>query len=113
MCTDGQAGVRYVITKFSRMDSLPNFVIHGAPLRVPRAGAPLKTFINNQDSTRALCLAERCVCMRVCKANVLNEKKPFLESIFIAKRVSSALYRNGPTFARETFLLGYLWYAQL
>ena len=54
----GRAGVRYVITKFSRMDSLPNFVIHGAPL---------KTFINNQDSTRALCLAERFVCMRVCK----------------------------------------------
>ena len=47
------------------------------------------------------------------EANVLNEKKPFLESIFIAKRVSSAPYRTGPTFARETFLLGYLWYAQL
>ena len=31
-------GVRYVITKFSRMDSLPNFVTHGAPLR---ARAPL------------------------------------------------------------------------
>ena len=27
-------GVRYVITKFSRMDSLPNFVTHGALLRV-------------------------------------------------------------------------------
>ena len=25
-------GVRYVITKFSRMDSLPNFLTHGAPL---------------------------------------------------------------------------------
>ena len=29
----GRVGVRYVITKFSRMDSLPNFVTHGAPLR--------------------------------------------------------------------------------
>ena len=29
----GWAGVRYVIAKFSRMDSLPNFVSHGAPLR--------------------------------------------------------------------------------
>ena len=29
----GRAGVRYVITKFSRMDSLPNFLTHGAPLR--------------------------------------------------------------------------------
>ena len=25
-------GVRYVITKFYRMDSLPNFLTHGAPL---------------------------------------------------------------------------------
>ena len=30
-----RVGVRYVITKFSRLDSLPNFVTHGAP------GAPL------------------------------------------------------------------------
>ena len=30
-------GVRYVITKFSQMDSLPNFVTHGAPLRALRA----------------------------------------------------------------------------
>ena len=29
----GRAGVRYVITKFSRLDSLPNFLTHGAPLR--------------------------------------------------------------------------------
>ena len=29
----GRACVRYVITKFSRMDSLPNFLTHGAPLR--------------------------------------------------------------------------------
>ena len=28
-----QVGVRHVITKFSRMDSLPNFLNHGAPLR--------------------------------------------------------------------------------
>ena len=27
----GRAGVRYVITKFSQMDSLPNFLTHGAP----------------------------------------------------------------------------------
>ena len=35
--------VRYVITKFSGMDSLPNFLTHGAPLRArfARAGAPL------------------------------------------------------------------------
>ena len=28
----GRAGVRYVITNFYRMDSLPNFLTHGAPL---------------------------------------------------------------------------------
>ena len=33
----GPAGVRYFITKFSRMDSLLNFVTHGAPLRALRA----------------------------------------------------------------------------
>ena len=28
-----RVGVRYIITKFSRMDSLPNFLTHGALLR--------------------------------------------------------------------------------
>ena len=32
-CVGGRAGVCYVITKFSGMDSLPNFLTHGAPLR--------------------------------------------------------------------------------
>ena len=32
-----RVGVSVVITKFSRMDSLPNFVTHGAPLRALRA----------------------------------------------------------------------------
>ena len=36
-CVYGWAGVRHVLTKFSRMDSLPNFFIHGAPLRALRA----------------------------------------------------------------------------
>ena len=36
-CVYGWAGVRYVITKFSRMDSLPNFATRGAPLRALRA----------------------------------------------------------------------------
>ena len=43
--TDGRAGGRsvygHVITKFSRMGSLPNFFTHGAPLRASRARAPL------------------------------------------------------------------------
>ena len=36
-CVYGWASVRYVITKFSRMDGLPNFVTHGAPLGALRA----------------------------------------------------------------------------
>ena len=34
-----RVGVRYVITKFSQMDSLPNFLTHGAPLRARFARA--------------------------------------------------------------------------
>ena len=44
---DGRSGGRsvygHVITKFSRMGSLPHFVTHGAPLRASRARAPLKS----------------------------------------------------------------------
>ena len=32
-----RTGVRYVITKFSGMDGLPNFLTHGAPLRARSA----------------------------------------------------------------------------
>ena len=32
-----RVGVSFVIAKFSRMDSLPNFVTHGTPLRALRA----------------------------------------------------------------------------
>ena len=43
----GRAGVRYVITKFSQMDSLPNFLTHGAPLcaRFARARSSAKNKI--------------------------------------------------------------------
>ena len=47
--TDGRAGGRsvygHVITKFSRMGSLPHFFTHGAPLRASRARPPLLTTI--------------------------------------------------------------------
>ena len=45
-------GVRYVITKFSGMDSLPNFLTHGAPLRArfARAGAPLLINVNEMPN---------------------------------------------------------------
>ena len=42
-----RVGVRYVITKFSRMDSLPNIVTHGAPLCALRAGALLKSSLES------------------------------------------------------------------
>ena len=49
----GRAGVRYVITKFSRMDSSPNFLAHGAP---PRArGAPLKSVVNLNTVNPLVC----------------------------------------------------------
>ena len=35
----GWAGVSYVVTKLSLMDSLPNFLTHGAPLRARLARA--------------------------------------------------------------------------
>ena len=35
----GRVGGRYVITKFSRMDSLPNFLTHGTPLRARESSA--------------------------------------------------------------------------
>ena len=45
---DGRAGGRlvygHVITKFSRMGSLPHFLTHGAPLRASRARAPILPF---------------------------------------------------------------------
>ena len=59
-CVYGWAGVRYVITKFSRMDSLPNFLTHGAPLRaressaindLPNASNLLKTFLFADDTS--------------------------------------------------------------
>ena len=48
----GRAGVRYVITKFNRMDSLPNFLTHGAPLaRFAR---------ESSAKTRSICYRQGC-----------------------------------------------------
>ena len=51
----GRAGVRYVITKFSRMDSLPNFVTHGAPLRAFRAGESSAVIYSLSFAEASLC----------------------------------------------------------
>ena len=54
-----RVGVRYVITKFYRMDNSPSFVTNGAPLRAPCAresSAKIKysrTFTNGHLSTTA------------------------------------------------------------
>ena len=52
---DGRSGGRsvygHVITKFSRMGSLPHFVTHGAPLRASRARAPLLLSLSEVFST--------------------------------------------------------------
>ena len=42
--TGGWAGVRHVITQFSLMDSLPNVITHGSPLRAPESSAKKDTF---------------------------------------------------------------------
>ena len=51
-----RVGVRYVITKFSRMDSVPNFLTHGAPLRAreARARAPLQSNFDTPGDTSRL-----------------------------------------------------------
>ena len=69
--TDGRAGGRsvygHVITKFSRMGSLPHFFTHGAPLRASRARAPLlgslskdvfeqRTSTGSEDFSLVICL---------------------------------------------------------
>ena len=48
-----RVGVRYVITKFSRMDSLPNFLTHGAPLRARESSAMMMDYLRN--GKRAAC----------------------------------------------------------
>ena len=42
----------HVITKFSRMGSLPHFFTHGAPLRASRARAPLLVATNLRRPSR-------------------------------------------------------------
>ena len=51
-----RVGVRYVITKFSRMDSLPNFVTQGAPLRALRA-RELRYYLKIVNEIMVVCLA--------------------------------------------------------
>ena len=55
-----RVGVRYVITKFSGMDSLPNFLTHGAPLRALRArGSSAKT-VTYESAKCVSCNTRKC-----------------------------------------------------
>ena len=47
-----RVGVRYVITKFSRMDSLPNFLTHCAPLHPLRAREELCYYLFGKSILR-------------------------------------------------------------
>ena len=75
-----RVGVRYVITKFSRMDSLSNFLTHGAPLRarelcykcgapVPRAlrarGSPATSKFSQKEEDRGRQLLHLAMAQRV------------------------------------------------
>ena len=59
-----RVGVLYVITKFSRMDGLPNFLTHGAPqARASRARELRYKRLLQQDAT------ERTLRRRGCGTN--------------------------------------------
>ena len=47
-----RTGVRYVITKFSGMDSLPNFLTHGAPLHSYRSHDSTSCHVTARDIPR-------------------------------------------------------------
>ena len=71
-----RVGVRYVITKFSQMDSLPNFLTHGAPqarARAPLLSVPGRGLSNTVDMIRV----DRVNC-RVDKCISLGELRNFL-----------------------------------
>ena len=54
-----RVGVRYVMTKFSRMNSLPNFLTHGAPqARFAHERAPLLA-VDKVNEPRTLTPEER------------------------------------------------------
>ena len=63
--TDGRVGGRsvygHVITKFSRMGSLPHFFTHGAPLGASHTRAPLVSFVQfkyNEIKRRIICASK-------------------------------------------------------
>ena len=76
-CVYGWAGVRYVITKFSRMDSLPNFLTHGAPLRA-RERAPLQTHVITYFLSSKCEIYTHVYKSPIIRGNVEGDPLPFL-----------------------------------
>ena len=77
-----RVSVIYVITKFSRMDSLPNVLTHGAPqARVARARAPLLDLVtvfdailtSRQTCEKLQCLYENLMPNKFRKTRVLKK----------------------------------------
>ena len=67
---DGRSVYRHVITKFSRMGSLPHFFTHGAKLRASRARAPL--LIYTEVNMYLNCLDEVSTWITVNPQKLLN-----------------------------------------
>ena len=62
-----RVGVRYVITKFSRMDSLPNFFTHGAPLRArcARGSSAINALLTNLVRSRSQDIGQVLLCVLI------------------------------------------------
>ena len=56
MCV--RVGVRYVITKFSRLDSLPNFLTYGALLRARESSAIKAIYIISLHNFSSLFISD-------------------------------------------------------
>ena len=73
-----QVGVRFVITKFSRMDSLPNFVAHGAPLRALRVR---ESSTRNKRSLRLETRETASYILFSAKTRIYKQKKTHIQNV--------------------------------
>ena len=86
-----RVGVRYVITRFSRMVSLPNFVTHGATLRALRARELRNEIVANVTRAKALII------------NIIsNSVRNTANQMFL---VISVILRASPVFFLSCFLI--------
>ena len=98
MCTGGRAGVLYVITKFFLMDSLPNFLTHGAPLRALRARESfainvfLKSLLFTELCTSSAVFINYYAFQKHANSDVQNPTAPF--AFFAAVNILSGPLRK-------------------